>query len=279
MNIGIIGLGSIGQMLVKAFTRSAAASTIYVYTRTNEKAEQFQKNWPFTLCHSMQDVCQKVDLLFLCTKPLDILPVLATAAAHLNTHTHVVSTAAGVSLADLASRYSGPVSKLIPTVTSQELHGVSLFVCHPSVSSTERAGFIDVLQKIGRAEEVTESTIETATILTSSAPGLIAGILEEFAMGATRHTPELSIEQARSYLVETLLGTALLLQAEQLGFDQLIERVATKSGITQEGLEVLGKVLPQSFDELFTMTAGKHQLVKDAIAKQNAASHAVPIKR
>jgi pyrroline-5-carboxylate reductase len=270
MNIGIIGLGSIGQMLVKALTRSSAvrSDNLYVYNRTREKAELFSQDWPFTLCNSLEEVAQHTDVLFLCTKPLDILPVVDQIAGHLRIHTHLISTAAGVGLNDLASRYAGPVSKLIPTVTSQELHGVSLFVCHDSVLSADRAVLVELLSRIGKPEEVTESTIETATILTSSAPGLIAGILEQFAQAGTRHTPDLSIEQSRRYLVETLLGTALLLQAENLGFDELIERVATKGGITQEGLEVLGNFLPKGFDELFVMTTQKHHLLKEVIAKQ-----------
>ncbi|RNB92262.1 pyrroline-5-carboxylate reductase [Brevibacillus fluminis] len=273
MKIGIIGLGSIGQMLVKAFTRSKAASadSLYVYNRTREKAEAFAKDWPFIVCDSVHECAEKVDVLFLCTKPLDILPVVDEIAKDQTVQAHLVSAAAGVSLGDLASRYAGPVSKLIPTVTSQELHGVSLYCCHRSVSAPDREALISLLDHLGKPEEVNESTIETATILTSSAPGLIAGILEQFAQAGTRHTPELSIEQTRRYLVETLLGTATLLQAENLGFDQLIERVATKGGITQEGLEVLGKFLPTAFDEVFAMTTQKHQLLKDMIAQQQKA--------
>lgn len=270
MNLGIIGLGSIGQMLVKSFIRggAVAAGHIFVHTRTKETAITMQQEWPFVLCDSLEEVCQKTDVLFLCTKPLDILPIMQEAAPYLSKGTHVVSTAAGVELADLAALYQGPVTKLIPTVTSQELHGVSLYICHDSVSSTEREEIVRLLNCLGKPEEVTESTIETATILTSSAPGLIAGILEQFAQAGTRQTPELTIEQSRRYLVETLLGTALLLQAEGLDFDQLIKRVATKGGITQEGLEVLGKHLPTAFDEVFAMTTQKHQLLKERIAQR-----------
>ncbi|TGV00063.1 pyrroline-5-carboxylate reductase, partial [Mesorhizobium sp. M00.F.Ca.ET.186.01.1.1] len=73
---------------------------------------------------------------------------------------------------------------------------------------------------------------------------------------------------ARTILVETMLGTALLLKNEQLGFDQLIERVATKGGITEEGLRVLAKTLPGGFDELFAMTESKHAALKELVQKQ-----------
>jgi len=268
MNIGIIGLGSIGQMLVAAFCKSAAVDPrqLVVFNRTREKAERLRADYPAAIADSAQEVCQQAELVFVCTKPLDMLPLLRELA--IPDQTHVVSVAAGVSIADLERVHAGPVSKLIPTVTSQELRGVSLYTCSQRVTPQQREAFLRLLSSIGVAQEVSEQEIETATILTSSAPGLIAGILESFAQAAVRRTPELSIDLARRMLVETMLGTAMLLQKEQLGFDQLIERVATKGGITEEGLRVLDKTLPSSFDELFAMTESKHAALKQWIQQR-----------
>jgi pyrroline-5-carboxylate reductase len=268
MKIGIIGLGSMGQMLVKGLCKSGIVQPrdLFVYNRTPDKSERLRQIWPVVVCESAQDVCNRADLLFFCTKPLDLLPLLRELS--IPPKKHLVSVAAGVSLTDLETLHSGAISKVIPTVTSQELKGVSLFVCNDRVSAEQRRALLLLLEAIGVAEEVTEETIETATILTSSAPGLIAGILEQFAQGAVRKTPELDMDAARRMLTETLLGTALLLKAENLRFDQLMERVATKGGITEEGLNVLGKALPHSFDELFAMTETKHALLKAKVQEQ-----------
>lgn len=269
MNIGIIGLGSIGQMLVKAFYKSAAVAPeeLVVFNRTREKSERLQAEYNIAIAETAQEVCNQSDVVFVCTKPLDILPLLRELS--FSAKTHVVSVAAGVSIADLEGVHTGAVSKVIPTVTSQELRGVSLYACSQRLSAEQREQFVGLLSSLSQAQEVSEQEIETATILTSSAPGLIAGILESFAQAAVRKTPELSIDLARRMLVETMLGTAMLLQKEQLGFDQLIERVATKGGITEEGLRVLDKTLPAGFDELFAMTESKHALLKQLVSKQN----------
>jgi pyrroline-5-carboxylate reductase len=269
MNIGIIGLGSMGQMLVKGLCRSGVVQPqhLFVYNRTPDKSEHLRQHWPVVVCQSAQDVCNRAELLFVCTKPLDLLPLLRELA--IPRETHLVSVAAGVSLSDLETVHTGAVTKVIPTVTSQERIGVSLFVCNRRVNAEQRQSLLQLLEAIGQAEEVTEETIETATILTSSAPGLLAGILEHFAQAAVRKTPQLDIDSARRMLVETLLGTALLLKAENLRFDQMIERVATKGGITEEGLNVLGKVLPHAFDELFAMTESKHSMLKAKVQEQH----------
>lgn len=270
MNIGIIGLGSIGQMLVKAFCKSGAVAPeeLVVFNRTREKADNLRAAYDLKIADTAQAVCNQVDIVFVCTKPLEILPLLRTLS--IPAKTHVVSVAAGVSIADLEGVHTGSVSKVIPTVTSSQLRGVSLFACSERLSSEQREQLKWLLSRISVAQDITEEVIETATILTSSAPGLIAGILESYAQAAVRKTPSLSIEKAREMLVETMLGTATLLQNEKLGFDQLIERVATKGGITEEGLRVLGKTLPRGFDELFDMTASKHDTLKQMIHKQNS---------
>jgi pyrroline-5-carboxylate reductase len=272
MRIGILGLGSMGQMLVNGLCKSGIVQPqqLFVYNRTADKSERLRRAWPIVVCESAQDVCNRADLLFFCTKPLDLLPLLRELS--ILPQKHLVSIAAGVSLSDLETVHAGAISKVIPTITSQELRGVSLFVCNNRVTTEQRRALLLLLEAIGEAEEVTEETMETATILTSSAPGLIAGILEHFAQGAVRKTPELDLDAARRMLVETLLGTALLLKAENLRFDQLIERVATKGGITEEGLKVLGKVLPHSFDELFAMTEMKHARLHAKVQEQLATA-------
>lgn len=272
MKIGIIGLGSMGQMLVTAFCKSKAVSPkdLLVYNRTREKADRMQETYGVTVASSAEEVGHSADLLFVCTKPLDLLPLVKELS--LPSHVHLVSVAAGVSIEDLEAVHTGPVSKVIPTITSQELRGVSLYTCSSRLTGEQQKQFASLLSSIGTAQEVSEQEIETATILTSSGPGLLAGIMESFAQAAVRKSPGLSLDTARKMLVETMLGTAQLLQSEQLGFDQLIERVATKGGITEEGLRVLEKRLPAGFDELFDMTESKHALLKERV-KQQAANN------
>lgn len=95
MNIGIIGLGSMGQMLVHALCKSGAvtAGQLIAFNRTRKKAEQLQSLYPFTIADSAQAVCARAELICVCTKPLDILPLLRTLA--IPAGTHLVSVAAG----------------------------------------------------------------------------------------------------------------------------------------------------------------------------------------
>lgn len=65
----------------------------------------------------------------------------------------------------------------------------------------------------------------------------------------------------------TFLGTAKLLVENKKGLDELITGVATKGGITEEGVKVLDEHLPFVFDELLEATLNKHQMVKSSMDK------------
>jgi pyrroline-5-carboxylate reductase len=54
-------------------------------------------------------------------------------------------------------------------------------------------------------------------------------------------------------------------------FFELIDRVATKGGITEEGVKVLNRHLPAVFDEVFEKTLAKHETVKEMVKNQNLA--------
>ena len=52
------------------------------------------------------------------------------------------------------------------------------------------------------------------------------------------------------------------------GFEELISCVATKGGITEEGVRVINAQAPRMFCQLFQATRAKHELVKGLIRDQ-----------
>ena len=68
-----------------------------------------------------------------------------------------------------------------------------------------------------------------------------------------------------------MIGLVRILGSERITFDDLIGRVATKGGITEEGVKVLRERLPSVFDALFTATLAKRELLKQRIADENNA--------
>ena len=129
------------------------------------------------------------------------------------------------------------------------------------------AGSVTILtlfNAIGTAVETDENNCELYSDLTSCAPAFMAAMMKEFASTAVR-TDSIDPGIAEFLVKETMIGTVKILTEGNMSFDDVIDRVATKGGITEEGVKVLYAELPEVFDELLRVTKAKHQLVKDKV--------------
>lgn len=93
--------------------------------------------------------------------------------------------------------------------------------------------------------------LEIATIAASCMPAFIALSLDLFA-GELEEKCNLSKEETFKILAETLNSTAYILKEDIYSPDELINKVATKNGITQKGLDVLDKDLPDIYKRLIS---------------------------
>ena len=267
---GFIGYGSMGRMLINGFLKSGILSPkeTVISNRTMAKIENLAQEWKgITLTTDNRKAARESDLLFICVRPLDVLPVLREIKSDLKGSTHLVSIAGCVTVNDIESQFQGQVTKVIPSVTSEVREGISL-VCHNPKVTGDR---IDILEKllgaISRVVHVRENDFEVAADFTSCAPGMIAAIFDCFVKAGLKHT-EIESDIAQSLVVSTLFGTAKFMTEKGIGFSELIGRVATKGGITEEGVKVLNNRLPAVFDEVFLNTLSKHGVVKEMIRNQ-----------
>lgn len=212
-------------------------------------------------------VASTVDCLFICVKPLEVENILYEIRDTLSKHTHLISIAGCVTLNNIAAIFNGKVTKVIPTLTSEVKEGISL-VCHNEQVDQKNKFFIERLfNSISKVKVISENDFELGADLTSCAPGLIASIFSEFVKEATKHSSNISYQDAEDMVISTLYGTAKLLFEKEMRFDEMINRVATKGGITEEGVKVFEARLPEVFNELFKVTLAKHEIVKDQISK------------
>jgi pyrroline-5-carboxylate reductase len=160
--------------------------------------------------------------------------------------------------------FPGAVSKVIPSVTMEAGRGVTL-ICHGRGSSIEqRVALATLFGRSSLVREVEEAQVEVASDLTSCAPGLMAEMMLKFAEGGAR-VGSLTREEALEMVLETMMGTAIMLTDLGVAPEELKTRVATKGGITEQGLKVLDRELPCVYDQVFGATLGKHAEVKKAI--------------
>ena len=254
MKVGFIGYGSMGSMLLNQFILSGALrpDEIVVFNRTVTKLHGLRESYPtIDIAADVRDVATKAKYIFLCTKALDMLPILEELKGYMTPDTHIISIAGAIQASDISKCTGTAVSKLIPAVTSEVQDGVSLLYHEAAVPKEDAAIIESLLSRISRVKLLKEDDFALITEITSCGPGLIAGIFREFLESAVRSSEVYNRETLQDLLIRTLYGTAKLFLEKELTFDETIGRVAVKGGTTEEGVLVLEEQLPRVFDQMF----------------------------
>jgi len=270
MKIGIIGYGSMGKMLLEKFieTKSIKESDIFLSTEKFEEIMNLNKIYPqINICKENRDAAKNADILFLCVKPLDIMPVLSEIIGNIKDDCHIISLAGYILFQQLEQICTNrKITKVMPNVNAEVYSSITL-VCHNDyVKDADKNRIEQLLECFGKNIRVTESELGIASDLTSSMPGFICAILKVITNVAEKHTT-ISKEQIATMVTETMYGTGKLLVEKNITFDDLINRVATKGGITEEGARVIDEKLPPVIDEMFEKTLQKIELTIEKVKK------------
>jgi pyrroline-5-carboxylate reductase len=258
-----------GSMLIRKFIGSGlvAPSAISASSKSGISARALAGKTGITAAPSNRSVAETADVLFLCVKPLQVRDVLDEVRDVLKPGALLVSIAACVSLDNLHDWTGDTVHciRIIPSVTAEESAGISLVAWGHRVTPEDKKILLGLLNAIGTAVETDELNFDPYTDLTSCGPALIVAMMREFA-GAAVRTGTIRPELAEYLVKETMIGTARILAGEQMTFDDVIGRVATKGGSTEEGVKVLQARLPEVMDEVLSALDAKRRVVSDKVA-------------
>ena len=117
-----------------------------------------------------------------------------------------------------------------------------------------------MLSCIGNVIELPENEMGMGSELVSCMPGFIASIFDVICTEARKHT-EIPEDQIVKMVLNTLSATGDLMLRNNMTFEEVVARVATKGGITEVGTKVVYEELPETIYELFTKTLAKRRLV------------------
>jgi pyrroline-5-carboxylate reductase len=269
--IGIIGYGSMGKMVLSKFFKSKAVdkSNLFVANRTFEKIADLNKIYPeINICINNCDLAKEVDILFICVKPLEIRTVLMEIIKDIKNGCHIISLNGSILFKQLEEIcINKKMSKVIPSVTAEVNQSVTL-VCHNNLVENKDKNYLKaVLECLGTVAEIPEMEIGIGSELTSCMPGFIGAIFKVITSEAEKHTA-MNKNDIIKMVVETMYGTGKLLLEKEMSFDNLISRVATKGGITEEGTKIIEEKLPDIINEMFEKTLEKRKITTERAQKE-----------
>lgn len=257
MNIGIIGYGSMGKMLVEKFLETENIfDEIYVSNRNPEKISHLAN--VVNICENNSDLAENAQVIVMCVRPTDIKAVLEDIMGKISDDAIIVSLNGSVSFESLDKIVSHKMAKVIPSVTAEINRSQTLVCFNEHMNSADKEVIFSLFKCVGNVIELPEAEMGMGSELVSCMPGFIASIFDVICTSAKKHTsiPE---EQIVSMVLDTLCATGELMIDKEMSFQDVVSRVATKGGITEEGTKVVYEAFPKISDELFDKTLDKRK--------------------
>lgn len=184
-------------------------------------------------------VAEAENIVLLAIKP-QIFPVVAAelAAAAISPTACVLSILAGTPLSRLEAAFPNQaVIRAMPNTPAIVGAGMTAIALGQQVQSHHLSQARQVLEAIGDVVEVPEYLMDAVTGLSGSGPGYVALVIEALADGGV--AAGLPRPIALQLAIQTVRGTAELIQAENLHPGVLKDRVTSPGGTTITGIAKL----------------------------------------
>jgi competence protein ComER len=260
MNVGFIGIGSMGSLLIDAFIGSSALepSQMTASNRTFAKAERLaDRHIGMTAVPSNREAAAGRDIVFLCIKPHEYRRVIDDISDVLKPHQLVVSITSPVLISQLEDLLPCKIAKIIPSITNYMYSGSTLCMFGSRMTDTDKTRLISLLSHISDPLVIEEKHTRIVSDLSSCGPAFMAYVLQRFIDAAVEETG-IPREEAIFVASTMLHGTGRLLTEGGMSPEQLQARVAVPGGITAKALALLKTKLDGVFNALIQTTHSKY---------------------
>jgi len=260
MKIGIIGIGTIGQLLASRFIESGKTKPSEIIVSDIDKRKlKLIKDKSLVISSDNKTVVENSNLVFLCVKPQNLREVIRDLSECELEDKLFVSTVAAVSSSFYMRKLKNiKLIRIIPSITNQFESGVVLYNTNNSTNTTDEKILLEKIALLGKSYKVTEGRLDELTHLSSCGPAFIGYFLQQF-LSSVKSQEESEAE--KEILIETLKGTTRLL--EEKGFD-FIRETCTEGGITQEGINEMSNIAP-ILDRMAFKIKEKHLLIRTEV--------------
>lgn len=240
-SIAMIGGGQMALALAEGFCRAGLvnAGSITVFDPSEAARDRLAARVPgVRFVGSTSEAVRDAAVVFLAVKPQQAAVAGREIAPSLSPAAVVVSIVAGLPLATLADLTgTNRIIRVMPNTPCLVGRGVSVVCRTPAVPPATAERVHALLAAVGHVHEVDESLLDAVTGLSGSGPGFVALLVEALSDGGVK--AGLPRPLALALAVETLAGTAALLEQTGEHPAQIKDRVSSPGGTTIAGLAVL----------------------------------------
>ena len=242
VRLGMIGGGVMGEAILSRLLAQKvySAETILVSDPQPKRRDYLQQQYQVQVTPDNRLVADSSETLLLAIKP-QILKVVAADLQDLGHSKYqflVISILAGVPLEKLSQVFpKQAIIRVMPNTPAIIGAGMTAIAAGENVKPEQIAVAKSIFESVGQVVEVPEYQMDAVTGLSGSGPAFVAIAIEALADGGVAAGLPRAI--AQQLAIQTVLGTAQLLQESKIHPAQLKDRVTSPGGTTIAGVAEL----------------------------------------
>ena len=243
-NVVLFGFGKMGSSILKGWMLKSLNFNFFVVekesslrsTAVNDGIKSYEN---FEQLLKFVDE-ETLDIIFLAVKPQQMSEAIKVFSRLNFSKTLFISIAAGLSFDWFQSNLKKDIKlvRAMPNLPASVGFGVTGYCKTNNIDKIELLDVQDLLSAFGKAVYLeSESFIDVVTAISGSGPAYVfyfAEVLSEIGLNQG-----LSKKNAKALAIETIIGSAKLLEMSNINPKILKENVTSPGGTTEAGLEIL----------------------------------------
>jgi pyrroline-5-carboxylate reductase len=238
--VGIIGLGNMGEAILKALLKSGIKKESIVCSEIKaERANQIETTYKVKFSRSVEDLVKKARYIILSIKPQDSKKLLNIIAPFVDENRIIISIMAGITISNITSSIGKPVKvvRTMPNICAKVGEGAIGITASPLVEKKEVEAVVALMSPLGKTIEVGEELMDAVTALGGSGPAFFLLFLESVIDAGVK--TGITRDKSRIICTQVIKGTLKMLEEEGLHPALMREMVTSPAGTTMSGLAVL----------------------------------------
>lgn len=237
-----LGAGAMSEAIIKGLLTAHILpdQNILVNNRRHAaRLEELHERYGVRVCQDRAAGIEQADVLLLAVKPFDLATALQTIAPYVSAEQLVISVVAGASTTTI-EEYLGrdvPVIRAMPNTSSFVQVSATAICAGKHATAAHIALAHQLFDAIGISVLVEEQQMNAITGLSGTGPAYIYYVAE--ALLDAGQTCGLPAETCRELVIQTLLGSAKMLQETGKTPAELRRQVTSPNGTTMAGIGVL----------------------------------------
>jgi len=244
MKVGLIGAGNMGKALIDGLVDEKdieiRASNLEAETYKGVQIES----------GANKKICSWADIIILAVKPKFMSEVIGEVKEMLQEKI-VITVAAILDIHYYQEQGIEKIIRYMPNVAVGKQAGVIGFCASKACSAEEKKTAFRLAERLGYCVAVKEEHLDTIVALSGSGIAYLTHILGLFIEEGKK--AGLSSEESTQIIIETVKGSSTLLSRGEEA-QSICSRVATKGGITEQGLKLMQE---EGLDEIIKNVSKK----------------------